>query len=99
MQTSLPTLDNPDNYINLKGQFKRQSVFKIGTKHTSPVHNEMEGLLSEDSVPESGLFKGKVIKDLPTYMQRIYLKKKVLYSRHEVCLPSSRLLPPADAHQ
>ena len=50
--------------------------------------------VEEDMVGEGGFFKGKNIRELPLYLQRLFLKKKVLYSRHEVSLPSSCMIQP-----
>ena len=45
-------------------------------------------------MPETGLFRGRKISDLPLYLQRIYLKKKVLYSKHEIsCLTNDKNIP------
>jgi hypothetical protein len=48
----------------------------------------------EELIPETGLFRGKKISELPLYLQRIYLKKKVLYSKHEIsCLSNDKNIP------
>ena len=51
-------------------------------------------LVREDgTISEYGLFKGKKISELPNFMQRIYQKKKILYSKHLMSAPSNNNLP------
>lgn len=59
-------------YTNPKAN-KAQVINKI---------NNFSLVSSDEPIPESGLFKGKKINEMPLFMQRIYLKKKALYTNH-----------------
>lgn len=38
----------------------------------------------DEPIPEIGLFKNTQINELSIFMQRIYLKKKSIYSKHKL---------------
>lgn len=72
-----------------------ENVVYLTAVPNSQPEGSIGGLVNdEEFVPESGLFRGKKISDLPPYLQRIYLKKKVLYSKHEIsCLTNDKNIP------
>lgn len=39
--------------------------------------------------PDTGLFKGKNLANMPDYMKRIYQYKKTIYMKHQVSAPVS----------
>lgn len=43
----------------------------------------------EEAIQESALFAGKKVTELPGFLQRIFNKKKVIYSKHQISVPAN----------
>ena len=70
-------------------------VFVPSIPDPSPALAAVVSLVGEEEpLAETGLFRGRRVSELPLYLQRIYLKKKVLYSKHEIsCLSNDKNIP------
>lgn len=66
-------------------------VLQPNGQQSQPSQGMVLSLVGEEEVAEMGLFRGRKVSELPLHLQRIYLKKKVLYSKHEIsCLSNDK---------
>ena len=78
----------------MKCNTKESVIVTLGNTVVNESQNKGGNFLLEDEpITENGLFRGKKISELPNFMQRIYKKKKILYSKHLMSAPSNNNLP------
>jgi hypothetical protein len=58
---------------------EEQKTYVLGDEETSQI---------------SPLFQGKKLSELPDYLQRIYAKKKVIYTTHQLSVLKNQNVPP-----